>query len=132
MWYLINLSTILKEIPIIRGPELVQKLSLPDIIVSFFKKSIRIFSHQFLFFVNSKLMVVLNEVSDLVLFHAFEAFQENCIFDIFENVIVDVFQSFCCFEPLWCVLLVEVAVPDPLTTVDCSFGVGFPLYQLLI
>jgi hypothetical protein len=72
--------------------------------------------------------VDLNCFSNFVGLKTLEGFKQDAVFDVLDDVVVDVLELLCAFEPLLLVLLIVVTVPDPESSV--SLALFFLLLEL--
>ena len=62
----------------------------------------------------------LNCFSNFVGLKTLEGFKQDAVFDVLDDVVVDVLELLCAFEPLLLVLLIVVTVPDPESSVSLA------------
>ena len=115
------LWTIFEEVPVVRRSYGVHETSLLVVNFGLLLKDFTVRDHQSLGVGNSQIVVILNRRFNFILFHSFEAFKENIVLDVLQDVIIDVFQGFSGVQPLLHVLLREIRVPDPKATIFFSF-----------
>lgn len=108
-------SRIIEEIPAERGPHRIQLLplviKLQRVLVVLLPL---ILQHPLLVF-HPLLDINVDCVADAFL--AFEAFEQDRVLDILEHVVINILQHLHRIEPLVLVLLIEVALPDPVAAV---------------
>jgi len=117
----IKLGAVLVEVPVVRWPYLVQELSFLILFFGIFLEELRIFSHEFLLLGDPQVVVVLNKLSDFVRLHPLEALQQDEIFNILDDMGVNILEGLSCIQPFFLVLFVEVAIPDPVSSILCYF-----------
>jgi hypothetical protein len=83
--------------------------------------------------------VDLNCFSNFIGLKTLECFKQNEVFNILNDMVVDVLELLCTFEPLLLVLLVVVTVPDPESSVFLTLSflmlelkLGFTLRDTVI
>lgn len=117
---------ILKEIPVIWWANCVDELSL--FIFSFCSSLIfitSIFAFKSFCFINSVKKIIFNLCLDFVRLYSLKTFKQNRVLDILEDHIIDMFQLFGSFDPLFLILLIVVAIPDPISTINLSLFIFF-------
>jgi hypothetical protein len=62
-------------------------------------------------------MIIFNCSLDLFRLHPLESFEQYEIFNILNDMIVDVLECFCSIEPFILILFVDIAVPYPIPSI---------------
>ena len=127
---------VVEEIPAEGRSHRVQLLALVIQVHLLVEELLRVILLQLLFVLDALLDIDINDVADFFLllfsFCTLEAFEQDGVLDVLQNVIINIFEHFYSVQPNILVLLVEVAFPDPVAPillsfrlVDCSLFLGF-------
>lgn len=111
------LRGVLDEVPNIWRSHCVELLSLLLFLQCLLVVLICPLLSQLLLVGNPFFLVLVNELLHLRFGYTFEGLQNNEIFNILEDLIIDVFQLLNSIEPQIFVLLVEIALPSPVPSV---------------
>jgi hypothetical protein len=111
------LRGVLDEVPHIWRSHCVELLSLLLLLQGLLVVLICPLLSQLLLVGNPFFLVLVNELLHLRFGYTFESLQNNEIFNILEDLIIDVFQLLNSIEPQIFVLLVEIALPSPVPAV---------------
>jgi hypothetical protein len=124
------LSSILEEVPVVWGSNSVHEFSLLTfnllslfVFFSFFAKKLLLVHDSFS-------MVVLNNLLDLGGFSTFISLEEDVIFDVLQDHIVDVLQVLGRLKPLLLISFIKVAIPYPVSSIDLPLLIFFLLCKL--
>ena len=104
---------ILEEVPDRWRSHRVQLLQLLLVIRCLFEVFVRSFLPQFLLIRNSFRLIVINNLLDLIFFQRLKTFEEDVVFNVLENLLIDVLECLHCIEPGLLVLFIEIAFPYP-------------------
>ena len=131
MWNLL-LTGILEEIPNHRWSHRIKLLSLYRIIGGLLEVFIGPLLFQFLLVLDPFFLVFINHLLNFVFFHRLETFQKNVVLNIFNNLIIDVFEVFCSCKPFGLILFIEVTFPYPVPSVFFPLSLLKTLLHLIL
>jgi len=109
--------TILEEVPVHWGSNLVHESSPLHVFESFDLVFFTIFRHQLLGIGDSILVVLVDQLLNFGSFLTFKTFKQYTVLDILNNVIINVLKVFSNGNPFLLILLAEVSFPNPESTV---------------
>ena len=122
MWDFIFFLAVFKEIPVAWWPKSVHEFSLDIVLFRLCFIFFCAFCHKFFMISNLLVMIIFNYIHNFRFrLDSFEDFKDEKIFDILNNMVVEVFQFFSAFKPFRFILLAEVAFPNPISSINFSF-----------
>lgn len=133
MFCLLVFGCIVKEIPAFWRSKLIKVFAFFDFFIfDFLVLSSFIFFNKFLLIHYSFRFIKINLTFNLFhLFYFFKAFQKNCIFNILQNMNIDMLEHFSSIEPLLLIFFIKVAIPYPMSAINFSFCFFLSLQSLL-
>ena len=126
------LSSVLDEVPNGWWPHCVQLFPLLGIIDSLLIVLVGALLLQFLFTYDPLHLVIVDQLLDLRFADSFEDLEQDEVLDVLDDLRVDVLQGLCSVEPQRLVFLVEVSVPDPVSSELLPLSLLKALLLLLI
>lgn len=113
-------SAIFEEIPANWWSQWIQEFSLLSIFLYFFFQSITAALVQFKLMGISFIIIIFNLNSYFVLFHISEPLQQNSVFNILNNMRVNMSKRFGSIKPFLSLFFIEIVFPNPISSVLLS------------